>query len=142
MILLKKSLLIKLTSAVLSTIIMSFMCATIFFPDEFGSTFLLGIIMFMLLYGIGGIPFSVIASVIIKTSRNSYKFNLIELIVHLFGGLIITILFFAITGAEHGIDIFFSNEVIIFYEIGMCSGLIFNLIEQFIKKLKLKEAQI
>ncbi|WP_433923248.1 hypothetical protein [Paenibacillus taichungensis] len=40
----KKSLFIKLTSAVLSTIIMSFMCATIFFPDEFGSTFLLGII--------------------------------------------------------------------------------------------------
>ncbi|WP_143806518.1 hypothetical protein [Paenibacillus sp. RU5M] len=117
------------------------MCATIFFPDEFGSTFLLGIIMFMLLYGIGGIPFSVTASVIIKTSRNSYKFNLIELIVHLFGGLIITILLLGITGAEHGIDIFFSNEVIIFYEIGMCSGLIFNLIEQFIKKLKLKEVQ-
>jgi len=54
------------------------MCATIFFPDEFGSTFLLGIKMFMLLYGIGGIPFSVIASAIIKTSRVSYKFNLIE----------------------------------------------------------------
>ncbi|MFE6073378.1 hypothetical protein ACFVQB_02750 [Paenibacillus sp. NPDC057886] len=139
MILLKKSLLIKLISAVLSTIIMSFMCATIFFPDEFGSTFLVGIIMFMLLYGIGGIPFSVMASAIIKTSRVSYKFNLIDLIVHLFGGLIITILFLAITGAEHGIDLFFSNDVIIFYEIGICSGLIFNLIEQFIKKIK--EAQ-
>ncbi|WP_127529595.1 hypothetical protein [Paenibacillus kobensis] len=55
---------------------------------------------------------------------------------HVAGGVVVTILITLLTEPEHGIEMYFSNEMYDFYWIGAMSGLVFSLIEILIFKLK------
>jgi hypothetical protein len=135
---LKETILTKLLTAIISISLMSILCAVIFFPEELIGIIIFGFIIFSVLYVLGGIPMSLIISKYINLKRKSILNKFSYVIIHMIGGMVVTIIYILLTEPEHGIDLYFSNDMLIFYGIGIMSGLVFSLIEMITLKLRRK----
>jgi hypothetical protein len=135
---LKETILTKLLTAIISISLMSILCAVIFFPEELIGIIIFGFIIFSVLYILGGIPMSLIISKYINLKRKSILNKFSYVIIHMIGGMVVTIIYILLTEPEHGIDLYFSNDMLIFYGIGIMSGLVFSLIEMITLKLRRK----
>jgi hypothetical protein len=133
----KKRVLVKLLTSLISSIIMAVGCALIFFGDEdFWSTSLFGSIIFVIIYSVIGVPVSIIIDMYFSKITVISKLNrtLLLAFLYILGGGVSTIIFYAISERERYSRLF-DKEMIMFYEIGIVGSLLFLIIERAIRRI-------
>lgn len=133
----KQMLLQKILASILSSIGMAIFCTITFFDFvDFWEVVLFGTIIFVLIYIVLGTPTSILLDfVLYKYLKTKSQFKTVLLIfTYIFGGVIVSILFFMVSERESLVRLF-DREMIMFYGIGIVGSLLFLVIESLIKKL-------
>ncbi|WP_256762475.1 hypothetical protein [Cohnella sp. WQ 127256] len=138
----KKQIVIKLLTSLVSSIILSILFAFTSFGDVIGSddrisVILFGSIFFLIIFVFIGIPVSFLADLVLKKINLKSKVTkqLSFLFMYCIAGIIATVIFYLVSEREL-YNRLIDKEMIFFYTVGIISSITFYLIENLLKRIR------
>ncbi|MFD0616989.1 MULTISPECIES: hypothetical protein [Paenibacillus] len=134
----KKRVIVKLLTSLISSIIMAIGCALIFFGyEDFWSISLFCSVIFVIIYSVIGVPVSILIDMYFSRIKmiSKFKRTLLLAFLYVFSGVVSTIIFYAISRRERYSRLF-EKEMIMFYEIGIVGSLLFLIVERVIRRIR------